>query len=96
MNSKIKFKIPIVFFFITRPSPGLLPVLGPLGSGTDATHQPSPALRLLGYLYERAALQLTRPYNTRLWVAGPLCGTMPQAGFDPPIARCASSTECER
>ena len=24
----------------------------------------------LVYLYERAALQLTRPYNTRLWVAG--------------------------
>ena len=49
------------FFFSSRPPPGLLPVLGPLGSGTDATHQPSPALRLLGYLYERAALQLTRP-----------------------------------
>ena len=28
------------FFFSTRPPPGLLPVLGPLGSGTDATHQP--------------------------------------------------------
>ena len=38
-----------LFFFSTRPSPGLLPVLGPLGSGTDPTHQPSPALRLLGY-----------------------------------------------
>ena len=37
------------FLFSTRPPPGLLPVLGPLGSGTDATHQPSPALRLLGY-----------------------------------------------
>ena len=37
------------FFFITRPSHGLLPVLGPLGSGTEATNQPSPALRLLGY-----------------------------------------------
>ena len=38
------------FFFSTRPSLGLLPVLGPLGSGTEATHQPSPALRLLGYI----------------------------------------------
>ena len=38
-----------LFLFSTRPPPGLLPVLGPLGSGTDATHQPSPALRLLGY-----------------------------------------------
>ena len=36
------------FIFSTRPFPGLLPVLGPLGSGTDTTHQPSPALRLLG------------------------------------------------
>ena len=36
------------FFSSTRPPPGLLPVLGPLGSGTNATHQPSPALRLLG------------------------------------------------
>ena len=34
-------------FFCTRPSPGLLPVLGPLVSGTDTTHQPSPALKLL-------------------------------------------------
>ena len=34
-------------FFRSRPSPGLLPVLGPLGGGTDTTHQPSPALRLL-------------------------------------------------
>ena len=33
-------------FFCTRPPPGLLPVLGPLGSGTDATHLPSPAKRL--------------------------------------------------
>ena len=24
-------------------------VLGPLGSGTDATHQPGPTLRLLGF-----------------------------------------------
>ena len=47
------------------------------------------------YLYERAALQLTRPYNTCLWVAGPLCGTMPQAGFDPPSAEVQTSTECE-
>ena len=39
----------IFYLFSTRPSPGLLPVLGPLGSGTDATHQPGPALRLLGY-----------------------------------------------
>ena len=36
------------FIFSTRPSPGLLPVMGPLGNGTDTTHQPSPALRLLG------------------------------------------------
>ena len=36
------------FFFSTRPSPGLLLVLGPLGSGSDTTHQPGPALRLLG------------------------------------------------
>ena len=36
-------------FFINRPSPGLLPVLGLLGRCTDTTHQPSPALRLLGY-----------------------------------------------
>ena len=43
-------------FFCTRPPPGLLPVLVPLGSGTDATHQPSPALRLLGitHSYELA------------------------------------------
>ena len=46
-------------------------------------------------LYERAPLQLTRPYNTRLWVGGPLCGTMPQAGFDPPSAEVQTSTECE-
>ena len=39
-----------LLFFSTRPSLGLLPVLGPLGSGTDTTHQPSPALRLLGFL----------------------------------------------
>ena len=26
-----------LFLFSTRPPPGLLPVLGPLGSGTDAT-----------------------------------------------------------
>ena len=31
----------MIFFFSTRPPPGLLPVLGPLGSGTDATHLPS-------------------------------------------------------
>ena len=36
------------FSFSTRPPLGLLPVLGPLGSGKDTTHQPSPALRLLG------------------------------------------------
>ena len=47
------------------------------------------------YLYEHAALQLTRPYNIRLWVAGPLCGTMPQAVFDPPSAEVQTSTECE-
>ena len=47
------------------------------------------------YLYERAALQFTRPFNTRLCVAGPLCGTMPQAGFNPPSAEVQSSTECE-
>ena len=35
-----------LLLFSTRPSPGLLPVLGPLGSGTDATHLPSPALQL--------------------------------------------------
>ena len=40
----------LLLFFCTRPSLGLLPVLGPLGSGTDATHQPSPALRLLGFI----------------------------------------------
>ena len=34
--------------FSSRPPPGLLTVLGPLGSGKDATHQPSPALSLLG------------------------------------------------
>ena len=44
----------IFFFFSTRPSLGLLPVLGPLGSGTDTTHQPSPALRLLGYRSQTA------------------------------------------
>ena len=42
LNLKIKFFL----LFSTRPSPGLLPVLGPLGSGTDTTHKPSPALRL--------------------------------------------------
>ena len=31
-------------FFCTRSPLGLLPVLGPLGSGTDATHLQSPAL----------------------------------------------------
>ena len=36
-------------FFLFSPPLGLLPVLGPLGNGTDATHQPSPALRLLGW-----------------------------------------------
>ena len=40
-------------------------------------------------------MQLTRSYNTRLWVAGPLCSTMPQAGFDPPSAEVQTSTECE-
>ena len=48
----------LLFFFSTRP--GLLPVLGPLGSvqtpHTNQGIQPGPALRLLGYLYERAAL----------------------------------------
>ena len=44
------FKLLIVFF-CTRPPPGLLPVLGPLGSGTDATHLPSPALRLKGWCW---------------------------------------------
>ena len=34
-------------------------------------------------------------YITRLWVAGPLCGTMPQAGFNPPSAEMQTSTECE-
>ena len=38
------------FLFFSCPSPGLLPVLGPLGSGTDATHQPGPALWLLGLM----------------------------------------------
>ena len=42
--------VPFFYLFSTRPSPLLLPVLGPLGSGTYATHQPGPALRLLGYL----------------------------------------------
>ena len=32
-----------IFLSSTRPPLGLLPILGPLGSGTDATHQPSPA-----------------------------------------------------
>ena len=40
-------------------------------------------------------MQLTRPYNTHLWVAGPLCGTMPQAGVDPPSAEVQTSTEWE-
>ena len=35
------------FFFSTRPSLGLLPVLGPLGGGTDATHLPSPSLSVV-------------------------------------------------
>ena len=43
-----KIKLVFFFFFCTGPFPGLLPVLGPLGSGTDATHQPGPPLRLLG------------------------------------------------
>ena len=51
-------QLPILLFIFyilcTRPSPGLLPVLGPLGSGTDTTHQPGPALRLLG-LFLRGA-----------------------------------------
>ena len=47
-------------FFITRPSTGLLPVLGPLGSGTDATHQPSPALRLLGCWWSQVECQVVR------------------------------------
>ena len=34
----------IYFLFSTRPPPGLLLVLGPLGSGTDVTHQPGHAL----------------------------------------------------
>ena len=32
-------KFIIFYFFSTRPSPRLLPVLGPLGSGTDATYR---------------------------------------------------------
>ena len=47
-------------FFCTRFSPGLLPVLGPLGSGTDTTHQPSPALRLLGCWWSRVKRQVVR------------------------------------
>ena len=41
-------QVKITFFFYLVPcaSPGLLPVLGPLGSGTDATHLPCPALWL--------------------------------------------------
>ena len=57
--------------------------------------KPLMSSRLRGELYERAALQLTRPYNTPLWVAGPLCGAMPQAGFDPLSAEVQTSTECE-
>ena len=34
------------FYLVPCPPPGLLPVLGPLGSGTDATHLPCPALQL--------------------------------------------------
>ena len=45
-------------FFSSRPSPGLLPVLGPLGSGTDTTHQPSPALRLLGCWWSQVECQI--------------------------------------
>ena len=47
------------FLFSTRPPPGLLPVLGPLGRGTDATHQPGPALRLLGCWGSRVERWLT-------------------------------------
>ena len=51
----------LLYFFSTRPSPGLLPVLGPLESGTDATHQQGPALRLLGYVFYNACLMLVNP-----------------------------------
>ena len=35
-------------------------MLGPLGSGTDATHQPSPALRLLGCWWSQVERQVVR------------------------------------
>ena len=45
-------------FFSTRPSPGFLPVLGPLGSGRDTTHQPCPAIRLLCCWWSRVECQV--------------------------------------
>ena len=47
-------------FFSTGPPPRLLPVLAPLGSGTEATHQPSPALRLFGFWWSRVERQVVR------------------------------------
>ena len=55
------FCIFLFIFFSSRPSPGLLPVLGPLGSGTDATCQPSPAVRLLGYLEKTYTITAREP-----------------------------------
>ena len=52
-----------LLFFCTRPSLGLLPVLVPLGSGTDTTHQPGPALRLLGCLVITGRTSYTSPVS---------------------------------
>ena len=71
------------FFFCTRPPPGLLSVLGPLGSFTDTTHQPSPALRLLGcwwLLMDKTDLQALSPsgtYSHKTGTSPPSC-----ANFD--------------
>ena len=56
------------FFFSTCFLPGLLPVLGPLGSGTDATQKPSPALRLLGCWWSWVKRQLDSVYRNTVFL----------------------------
>ena len=73
---KMKVKKTRLFLFSSCPPPGLVPVLGPLGSGTDATHLLSPALRLKGWCWSWVELQVLRcfhfwaidiPYPSGIW-----------------------------
>ena len=53
-------------FFSYPLSSGIAPCVGTVGT----VHMTPSLDAALLYLYERAALQLTHPYNTHLWVGG--------------------------